>query len=224
MNYDIAMVQKQDIFDLMGGKVRFFRGIYNPTADAVFLAAFAPDAKTVLDVGIGTGGVALCYNAHHPDAVITGLDVCESMLDVATQNTVLNNRSVEIIHSDIFSWSTNRTFDLVMTNPPYFQGTPAKHNAHHNVDIKTWVTKCMARVKPRGHFCTIIDALVLSDVISALNPTFGDITILPLYGAKQTAERVLVRARLGVKGGTVLHSGLSMNDPSILRDGLTIDL
>lgn len=224
MNYDIAMVQKQDIFDLIGGKVRFFRGIYNPTADAVFLAAFAPDAKTVLDVGIGSGGVALCYIVHHPDAVITGLDVSESMLDAAAQNTVLNNRSVEIIHSDIFSWSTNRTFDLVITNPPYFQGTPAKHNAHHNVDIKTWVTKCMARVKPRGYFCTIIDALALSDVISALNPTFGDITILPLYGSKQTAERVLVRARLGVKGGTVLHSGLSMNDPSILRDGLTIDL
>lgn len=224
MNYDIAMAQKQDIFDLMGGKVQFTRGIYNPTADAVFLAAFAPNAKTMLDVGIGSGGVSLCYLAHHPNTVVTGLDICESMLDAVAQNASLNNRSVEIIQSDIFSWSTDRTFDLVLTNPPYFQGTPAKHNAHHNVSIKMWTAKCMARVKPRGYFCTIIDALVLDDVISALCPTFGDITILPLFGGKQTAERVLIRARLGVKGGCVLHSGLSMNDSGILRDGLTIDL
>ena len=55
------MTQKQEIFTLMGGRVRFYRGRYNPTADAVWLAAFGAGrpVKTVLDVGVGTGGAAL---------------------------------------------------------------------------------------------------------------------------------------------------------------------
>ncbi len=54
----------------MGGRVRMRRGFYNPTSDAVWLAAMAADtpAKTVLDVGIGTGGAALCLAANRPDA------------------------------------------------------------------------------------------------------------------------------------------------------------
>ena len=45
------MTEKQDIFTIMGGRVKMRRGIYNPTSDAVWLAAFVDDTpKTVLDV------------------------------------------------------------------------------------------------------------------------------------------------------------------------------
>ena len=59
------MSEKQDIFTMLGGQVRFWRGTYNPTSDAAWLAAFAADvpAKTVLDVGVGTGGAILCLMA-----------------------------------------------------------------------------------------------------------------------------------------------------------------
>ncbi len=50
----------------------------------------------------------------------------------------------------------------------------------------------------------------------------GDIEIFPLFGAKTTAERVLMQGRIGTRGPTVIHRGLSMNEPTILRDGLTI--
>lgn len=222
MNYDIAMTQKQDIFDLIGGKVRFYRGIYNPTADAVWLAAFAPSAKTVLDVGVGTGGVSICYMSHHPSARVTGIDISTDMLTEATRNAELNDHKLELINADIINMRMDRTFDLVMTNPPYFKGTPAKHNAHHNADIIKWTKKCIARVKPRGYFCTIVDAGAVADVIFAMNQTFGDITIFPLFGAKNTAERVLIRGRAGVRGGSVVYPGQKMNDPTILRAGLTI--
>lgn len=217
------MSEKQEVFSLIGGKVKFYRGIYNPTSDAVWLAAFVPDKpKTVLDVGIGTGGVALCLYSHQNNAQITGLDISGDMLVECAKNAELNGCDIELINADIFSWKTARTFDVVVSNPPYFKGTPAHHNAHHNVDISGWVKKCVARVRPRGWFCTIVDTLVLADTISVMSKSCGDITILPLYGSKQTAERVLVRGRVGTKGGTILYKGLSMNDSGVLRDGLTI--
>jgi hypothetical protein len=66
--------------------------------------------------------------------------------------------------------------------------------------------------------------LVLDKIISVLNEKhFGNIQIFPLFGAKNSAERVLVRAKQGVKTGLTLFSGTSMNNDAILRDGLTID-
>ena len=76
----------------MGGRVRFSRGRYNPTADAVWLAAFGAGrpAKTVLDVGVGTGGAALCLAANMPGACITGLDISPDMLAECEKNANLN--------------------------------------------------------------------------------------------------------------------------------------
>lgn len=214
---------KQEIFTLMGGHVKMHRGHYNPTSDAVWLAAFAPArAQTVLDVGIGTGGVALCLLANNPDAQITGIDVSDEMLDACRENAELNGVDIELINADINTWRTTRTFDLVITNPPYFNGTPAKHNAHHNTDLRAWVARCVARVRPMGTFCIITDAATIGTVIGEMSKKLGDITILPLFGARDVAERVLISGRVGSRGVSVLHRGLPMNYEPVLRDGLTI--
>ncbi len=214
---------KQDFFTLMGGRVKMRRGKYNPTSDAVWLAAMAPrSAKTVLDAGVGSGGVALCLMANNPDAQITGLDTSTEMLDACRQNAELNGVALELINDDITTWRTQRTFDLVITNPPYFNGTPAHHNAHHNANLGLWVAKCIARVRPMGTFCIITDAATFGITVGEMAKKLGDITVLPLFGAKNTAERVLISGRLGTRGISVIHRGLSMNTDAILRDGLTI--
>ncbi len=217
------MTQKQDIFDLVGGRVKMYRGVYNPTADAVWLGAAVPAGmRTVLDVGVGTGGVAFTLMLHNPNAIVTGIDIDDVRLDTCMKNAVLNNREIELINTDIMTWRTNRTWDVVVTNPPYFNGTPASHNAHHNADINMWIRRCVARVRPRGYILTIVDATQLAAVISAMTPTCGDINILPLFGSGRVAERVIVRGRVGVKTGTTLHPAFPMNFPPVLRDGLTV--
>lgn len=207
----------------MGGRVQMRRGHYNPTSDAVWLAAFAPaHAKTVLDVGIGTGGVSMCILANNPEAKITGIDTSDKMLDACRENAELNGANIDLIIADITTWRTDKTFDLVVTNPPYFNGTPARHNAHHNADLKTWVARCVARVRPMGTFCIITDAATVGTVIAEMAKKLGDITIIPLFGARDVAERVLVSGRMGSRGVSVLHRGLPMNYEPVLRDGLTI--
>ena len=204
----------------MGGRVQMRRGHYNPTSDAVWLAAFAP--ATVLDVGVGTGGVSMCILANNPEAKITGIDTSDKMLDACRENAELNGANIDLIIADITTWRTDKTFDLVVTNPPYFNGTPARHNAHHNADLKTWVARCVARVRPMGTFCIITDAATVGTVIAEMAKKLGDITIIPLFGARDVAERVLVSGRMGSRGVSVLHRGLPMNYEPVLRDGLTI--
>ena len=225
LNYYIGMSEKQANFTLLNGRVIMARGIYNPTSDAVWLAAYAPtNVKTVLDVGIGTGGVSLCLLAHNSKAKITGVDVSKGMLEACEQNILLNKADIKLLNEDILKWSTTDRFDLVISNPPYFNGTPAKHNAHHNVNIKDWTKHCCARVGSNGWFCTITDALCVDKIISVLEDKhFGNIQIFPLFGAKHSAERVIIRAKQGSKAGTTLFKGTSMNNDLILRDGLTID-
>ena len=226
MNYYIDMSEKQGNFTLLNGRVVMKRSIYNPTSDAVWLAAFVPDnVKTVLDVGIGTGGITLCMMTRNSNAHYTGIDISKEMLNVCRENMQLNNRNITLVNQDIFEWDTDKTFDLVVTNPPYFKGTPATHNAHHGIDIGKWIKKSAARVRPNGHICVISDALTTDIIISALKSKhFGDIQIFPLFSNKNHAERVLIRARLGVKTGTTLFCGTNMNNESILRSGLTIDM
>ena len=214
---------KQEIFTLVGGRVKMRRGHYNPTSDAVWLAAFAPNGvKTVLDVGIGSGGVSLCLLANNPNAHITGIDTSVEMLNACRENAGLNGADIELINTDINTWRTTRTFDLVITNPPYFNGTPAKHNAHHNADLGTWVARCIARVRPLGTFCIITDAATVARVVAEMSKKLGDIMIFPLFGARDVAERVLISGRLGSRGISVMHRGVPMNYEPVLRDGLTI--
>lgn len=223
MNYDTDMIQKQDIFTVMNGRVKFRRCNYNLTSDAVWLAAAAKPVRTILDAGVGTGGVSLCILSHNPDAIITGIDTSDKMLELCRENAALNNSKIELINADITKWKTDTVFDMVITNPPYFTGSSAKHDAHHNADLGLWTEKCLSRVRPMGYFCTIVDAGVISQIIEKLQKKCGDITIIPLFGAKNTAERVIITAKLGSRGKTVLYSGFPMNYDFVLRDGLTIE-
>lgn len=216
------MKQKQAIFTALDGRVQMERGNYNITCDAVWLAAFVGRAKikTALDVGIGTGGVSLCLLEHNSDLQITGVDVSQQMLDDCTRNAEMNGRKIELIHADILEWKTSRTFDAVITNPPYFKGSEAKHGAHHNADLGAWTRACLKRVRPRGYFYAIVDSTAIGEIITACTQgKAGGIEILPLFGAKkQQVERVLISARLGVKTGTKIRAGMMMDDKSILKD------
>ena len=69
----------------------------------------------------------------------------------------------------------------------------------------------------------IVSADRIDEIISETRRHCGGITIMPLFGAHRTAERVLLRARVGSRGGATLDRGLPMNYEPVLRDGLTID-
>lgn len=84
------------------------------------LAKIAEDAVCdVLDVGTGTGAIALAIRSERPHARVTATDVDPATLRLAEHNATTLNLDVELVESDLFSALVGRTFDVIVSNPPY---------------------------------------------------------------------------------------------------------
>jgi len=78
------------------------------------------EAPTVLDIGAGSGAIALAIADERPDAWIVATDVSASALEVAEENhrRAAVNGLVRFVHGDLLAGERG-PFDLVVSNPPY---------------------------------------------------------------------------------------------------------
>jgi release factor glutamine methyltransferase len=74
----------------------------------------------VLDVGVGSGAIALAIADEHPSAHVVGVDSSEAALTLAGENRVRSgvDGRVTLVHADLLEGVEGR-FDLVVSNPPY---------------------------------------------------------------------------------------------------------
>lgn len=73
----------------------------------------------VLDVGTGSGAIALAIADEHPGARVTGVDASSGALEVAGANVVRTGLRVELREWDLFTGLPDGPWDLVVSNPPY---------------------------------------------------------------------------------------------------------
>ena len=76
----------------------------------------------VLDVGTGSGCIAIALKKAHPEWQITGIDISPEAINIARQNARRNGVQVDFHVADIFNLQapiTNHQYDLVVSNPPY---------------------------------------------------------------------------------------------------------
>ncbi|WP_040279960.1 peptide chain release factor N(5)-glutamine methyltransferase [Psychroserpens damuponensis] len=79
----------------------------------------------ILDIGTGTGCIAIALAKHLKKAKVSALDVSEDALKIAKQNAVLNEVDVHFIHDNILNSRHAKTdlaavnFDVIVSNPPY---------------------------------------------------------------------------------------------------------
>ena len=79
-----------------------------------------PDNSNVLDLGTGTGAIALALAYERPKWQVTAVDKIPEAVALATLNRdQLGLERVEIYQSDWFSALANRSFELIVSNPPY---------------------------------------------------------------------------------------------------------
>jgi release factor glutamine methyltransferase len=76
------------------------------------------DAPRVVDVGTGSGAIALALKHERPDARVSATDISPAALGLAHENAQRNGLEVELIEADLLSGVTG-PFDLVVSNPPY---------------------------------------------------------------------------------------------------------
>ena len=77
------------------------------------------DAPLVLDVGTGSGAIALAIADEHPGARVTGIDVSDEALSLARENAARTGLSVEFHRHDMLSGLPGKGWNLVVSNPPY---------------------------------------------------------------------------------------------------------
>jgi len=100
------------------------------------------NALSICDLGTGTGAVALALASELPNALVTGVDFQEGAVELASRNAKANGISnARFVQSDWFSALEGRTFDIIVSNPPYIEeSSPYLNEGDVRFEPKTALT------------------------------------------------------------------------------------
>lgn len=87
-----------------------------------FIETLSLKGKTVLELGCGCGIISIL--AAKKDAAVTATDINTTALEALKKNAADNQVAIEILYSDLFENLKNRSFDLIIINPPYYPKKP----------------------------------------------------------------------------------------------------
>ena len=122
-------------------------------------------AMEVLDLGTGSGCIAVTLALERPLARVTAVDRSPAALAIAQRNADILNARVELLTSDWFAALADRRFDLIVSNPPYiavsdphlargdvrFEPLPALAAGHDGLaDLRLLTAAACAHLKPGG--------------------------------------------------------------------------
>lgn len=134
--------------------------------DGVLLGAWANhfSPQTILDIGTGSGLIALMLAQRFDNAKITGIDIEDSAIEQATENFSRSNWNdrLTVQNSDLGQFQSDN-FDLIVSNPPFFNGTYFSGNterdtARQNDSLPPALLfqKVAELLNKDGHFCCIV--------------------------------------------------------------------
>ena len=119
-------------------------------------------APRILDIGTGTGCIAIALQKLLPEAAITAIDVSPKALDLATNNAKTHEAPIAFKQLDFLHETPEGVFDLVVSNPPYIPLSEA-----------TTMEQCVTEHEPHiALFTEDTDALIFYRRMMELTPTF----------------------------------------------------
>ena len=147
--------------------------------DGTLLGAWAtlpPHAKKILDIGTGSGLIAIMAAQRHPTAKITAIDIDKDCVMQATENAVASPwaERIEVIETPLQEYSPEEKFDVIISNPPYFadsmhspdkQRTTARHTA--SLSFKELTEGVLRLLAEDGLFAVILPTTESELLLSA---------------------------------------------------------
>jgi release factor glutamine methyltransferase len=92
--------------------------------------------KKILDIGTGSGAIALSLAKNFPDTEVWAIDINQTALRLAQENAELNAiKNVKFLESDLFEKLQDQKFDLIVSNPPYI---PEKMKDTLSATVTQW--------------------------------------------------------------------------------------
>lgn len=127
---------KEHVFRFKQFSVRQAQSAMRISTDAVVLGALAEggNPRNILDIGTGTGVLALMLAQRHPASQITAIEPDRASFEEAQANFSESPWSDRLfIHREkLQTYQSQTNFDLIICNPPYFENHPLSHDAHKN--------------------------------------------------------------------------------------------
>lgn len=80
-----------------------------------------PEGGRLLDLGTGSGAIALAVAKERPDATVHAVDASNAALDVAKRNARSLGLGVAFHHGDWFTPVRGERYDVIVSNPPYIE-------------------------------------------------------------------------------------------------------
>lgn len=91
------------------------------------LARLPASPCRILDLGTGTGAIALALASERPDCTVTAVDRMPDAVDLANRNRLnLAIDNVRVLQSNWFSALSGQQFEMIVSNPPYID----EHDPH----------------------------------------------------------------------------------------------
>ena len=186
MGREISLREDEKLDELFNGRLKIIQKIegYRFSVDALLLAHFSSHlaAHSVIDLGTGSGIIPLILARKKSFPTIVGVEVQEEMADMARRTIFFNELSgrVTILCEDVRNIQDSfppASFDLVVSNPPYYPVTDGRINpteqkaiARHEIMLSLEDLVACARyvLQPTGCLVIIFPARRLTDLLSAL--------------------------------------------------------
>ena len=74
---------------------------------------------SILDIGTGTGCIPISLAKNNTDYTVSALDISDVALELAKDNAQKNEVDISFISADILSYTSDKRYDLIVSNPPY---------------------------------------------------------------------------------------------------------
>jgi len=108
--------------------------VFKIGTDGVLLGCLAEvsQAQNILDIGTGTGLLALMCAQKNPQARITALDSEAEAVKTAKENAKASPFAsrISVIHTELDNFTSPDFFEYIICNPPYFQKSELLHQKH----------------------------------------------------------------------------------------------
>ncbi len=137
------------------------------STDACIFGAWTPVAegvKNILDIGTGTGLLALMLAQRNADVCIDAIELDPDAAMQARQNIEQSpwRDRIQAIEGDVRNYPFSKKYDLIICNPPFFQNSllgpdSARNNVRHNLSLsfEDLLNRLNALLSPKG-YCSIL--------------------------------------------------------------------
>ena len=132
---------------------------------------YTPKDSSLIDIGTGSGAIAVSIAKHRPDLSVYGTEVSLAALDVAKQNVAHHGVDVSLLESDLWA-SVTGEFQTIVTNLPYLRDdarTELMEEVKHEPDValfggvdgldlyRRFLLQIQEHLSPGGHLFTECD-------------------------------------------------------------------